>query len=79
LSGTQTTGWEPVREAVGRFIGAIRTLTDGDVLAVTHGVVMTLWLQTVVANVDATTFWEQLTMPDAWCVDLDQGTLNRLA
>lgn len=78
LAGERLAGWEPVDEVLDRFGAALAAVTatsatsttsGGTATAVvTHGTVMTLWLQSTVGLVDPYRFWLDLRMPDAWHV-----------
>jgi broad specificity phosphatase PhoE len=65
--GETLDGWEPQAVAGAR----VQSVVDehGDVLYVTHGTVLTLYLASVVPTLDAMSFWTALTTPDAWRVD----------
>lgn len=77
LRGEASPGWETREEAVGRFREGLESLPTREPAVVTHGTVMTLFVASVVADVDAPGFWSNLEMPDAWLVDLTAGTISR--
>jgi broad specificity phosphatase PhoE len=71
-------GWEPHESVVARFDAAIAAVNaDGDVVIATHGLAPSLWLASRTA-IDIVPFWEALTFPDAWRLDLDSGELAHL-
>ena len=73
LRGEEVSEWEPQRDALARFEA---TLAErGEAIYVTHGTVLSLYLGSVVPDLDAFAFWQNLTMPDAWA--LDGGELRR--
>jgi broad specificity phosphatase PhoE len=79
LDGDALDGWEPASAAVTRFGAALESLAGDTAIVVSHGTVMSLWLRSVDPDIDAVAFWHQLTLPDAWFVDLRRGTVDRVA
>lgn len=79
LDGEDHEGWEPANVATARFAGALEALgRTATPLVVTHGIVMSLFVATISADIDAAAFWRELTMPDAWLLDLESGRRERL-
>lgn len=78
LSGAVVPGWEPLDDAVARFGSVITELGD-DTVVVSHGTVMSAWLDRQIPDLDAVAFWEDLAMPDAWLVDLHARSVHRIA
>jgi hypothetical protein len=75
LAGEPLDGWEPQSEALARFTAAVDD--HGEATYVAHGTALTLYLASVVPDLDAFAFWTELRMPDAWLID---GTeLTRLS
>ena len=78
LTGVPMPGWESLDDAVARFGSAISDLDDACIV-VSHGTVMSAWLGQQIPDLDAVSFWDELQMPDAWLVDLDIGSVQRIA
>jgi broad specificity phosphatase PhoE len=71
-------GWEAREAVVQRFEAAITdALGDaatGDLVVATHGLALSLWLASR-TRTDTVRFWQELTFPDAWRVDIESGSL----
>lgn len=79
LAGQAVSGWEPVGEVVRRFDDELSSASAAsEVILVTHGTVMTAWLDSRRLIADPSDFWARLNMPDAWEVDLDAQAIWRL-
>ena len=78
LTGRAVPGWEPLDDAVARF-GSVITELGGGTVVVSHGTVMSAWLDRQIPDLDAVAFWEDLEMPDAWLVDLHARSVHRIA
>lgn len=80
LSGRDYPGWEPLAAVVRRFAeGVARAAAaadDGPAIVVTHGLALAAYVASV-TGIDVGAFWESLTLPDAWLVDPDTGTIER--
>ena len=77
LRGELLPGWEPQERAATRFARGIARLGP-TAAVVTHGTVTTLYVVSLLADVDPASFWLGLTMPDAWLLDLDELALTRV-
>lgn len=81
LAGAAHPGWEPRERVMRRFADAVERATtspgEGDVVIVNHGMALSLYLE-LVARVDIVPFWQALTFPDAWRVDVETGELAHL-
>lgn len=73
LSGTALDGWEDAA-AVVRRVGAVVREHGDDVIYVTHGTALTLYVASRCVGVDPVSFWSNLRMPDAWRLDEDSVT-----
>jgi broad specificity phosphatase PhoE len=76
-------GEEPSRDAAIRFDRTVRDVLAGpqppQVPAfVSHGRIMSAWIAKLTGE-DAFVFWQSLQMPDAFIVDLEQQTWQRMA
>ncbi len=78
LTGVPIAGWEPLDGAVARFGFAVPDFDD-TCIVVSHGTVMSAWLGRQLPDLDAASFWGQLRMPDAWLVDLNTESVQRIA
>lgn len=80
LAGEPESGWEPLEEAVRRFGEELASATDGrDVVVVSHGIVMTAWLNSRCLTADPFDFWVRLKMPDAREVDVEAKAVWHLS
>ena len=72
LAGRRHQGWEPPDAVASRFdaavTDAVRVSGGASVVVFTHGLALTLWLQSIGAVKDAPRFWSELTLPDVWRV-----------
>jgi broad specificity phosphatase PhoE len=80
LEGEVVAGWERREDVIARIaplkaeIGSL----EGVVL-VTHGLLLTTWLDHEVGLGDAFSFWDELRMPDAWQLAPGEGSFERIA
>jgi 2,3-bisphosphoglycerate-dependent phosphoglycerate mutase len=81
LSGSGRSGWEIPASVVRRFtVGVERALATagaGDLVVINHGLALSLYLASR-APIDLVPFWQALTFPDAWRLDLDTSRVERL-
>jgi broad specificity phosphatase PhoE len=79
LKGEVVEGWERREDVISRVarlksdFGATESL-----VLVSHGVLLTLWLDQEIGLHDPFSFWSDLRMPDAWELDIDEKSLERL-
>ncbi len=78
LTGVPVAGWESLDAAAARFGSAIADLGDTRIV-VSHGTIISAWLNRQFHDLDAVGFWDELQMPDAWFVDLDKREVHRIA
>lgn len=78
LTGAPVAGWESLDDAAARFSSAIADLGDTHIV-VSHGTIMSAWLSQQIHDLDAVSVWDELQMPDAWFVDLNNRTVHRIA
>jgi hypothetical protein len=45
---------------------------------VSHGVLLTVWIDHAVGLEDAAAFWSNLRLPDAWELDFDTRSVERI-
>lgn len=74
-------GWEPPLLVAGRFSAAVADARaaepQGDLVVLNHGMALSLFAARQ-AEIDVVAFWERLTLPDAWAVDVHTGTIERV-
>ncbi len=79
----EAAGWEPHDRVVERFGAGVEHAIEangdspGDVLVVNHGLAMSLWLASRV-EIPLAEWWRDLTLPDAWRVDLATQAVEHL-
>jgi broad specificity phosphatase PhoE len=79
LGGDVVDGWERREDVLARLDLLEAELSPGDLIAVvSHGVLLTVWLDRLGALDDPFAFWSDLRTPDAWKLDVDQKSLERL-
>jgi broad specificity phosphatase PhoE len=79
LRGDQIRGWERragVLDRLGQLNSDIASV-ERPVL-VTHGVLLTTWLDHQIGLADPASFWAEMEMPDAWAVDTDARSVHRI-
>ena len=80
LNGEIVEGWERRDDVIARLASLTADLTPKEsVVVVTHGIVLTTWLQHEIGLEDPFVFWTNLRMPDAWELDLTDKSLERIA
>jgi broad specificity phosphatase PhoE len=80
LGGVAEAGWESPGAVVKRFqegIEAATSASDGDIIVVSHGLAMTLWLGQK-SDIEPVGWWRELTLPDAWRFDAKTRELAHL-
>ena len=77
LRGVDVEGWESREDVLTRITQLTWDfrVVDRPVL-VSHGVLLTTWLDHVIGLDDPFSFWSHLRMPDAWELDLQQKSLQ---
>jgi broad specificity phosphatase PhoE len=82
VGGAGHPGWESRGCVVERFAAAVSeylsAAKDRAVVIATHGMAMTIWLSSVIGLPDPAGFWSDLRFPDAYRVELGEGTLVRV-
>ncbi len=81
LRGDNPHGWEDPGAVAKRFAAALDEALaandTGDLVVVDHGLALSLYLASKV-GIDLVPFWQALTFPDAWRLDLEAGAIERL-
>jgi broad specificity phosphatase PhoE len=74
-------GWEAREAVVQRFEAAVADAlgdaSTGDLVVATHGLALSLWLASR-TGIDIVPFWQELTFPDAWRLDIGSGQLTHV-
>ena len=79
LRGDVVEGWERREDVVARLAQLEADIGPEERLAVvSHGVVLTVWLDHQGVLEDPFAFWSELRTPDAWELDLDEKSLERI-
>jgi broad specificity phosphatase PhoE len=79
LSGEVMPGWERREDVIARLRRLQTDIAPGECLAVvSHGVLLTTWLDHEGALEDPFAFWSDLRTPDAWELDLEEKSLERI-
>ena len=76
LKGEVVEGWER-REDLFSRIAQLKSDTESLVL-VSHGLLLTTWLDHELGLNDPLSFWSNLRMPDAWVADFGDKSLERI-
>jgi len=80
LKGEVVEGWELRKNVITRIdqlksdFGSMESL-----VLVSHGMLLTTWLDHDIGLSDPLSFWSNLQMPDAWELNLDDKSLERFA
>jgi broad specificity phosphatase PhoE len=79
LKGEVVQGWERREDVLSR-IARLRSELDASerLVLVSHGVLLTTWLDHEIGLDDPLAFWSDLLMPDAWECDFDEKSLKRI-
>jgi broad specificity phosphatase PhoE len=80
LGGETVEGWERREDVLARLDLLAADVSPGGSLAVvSHGVLLTMWLDHAGVLDDPYAFWSDLRTPDAWELDLETKALGRIA
>ena len=79
LEGGVVEGWEH-REDVIRRIARLKSDfgSSQSLILVSHGLLLTTWLDHEIGLDDPLSFWSDLTLPDAWVADFEAKSLERI-
>jgi broad specificity phosphatase PhoE len=80
LRGKSVEGWERREDVITR-IAQLRLGSTylASLVLVTHGLLLTTWLDHEIELDDSFSFWSNLRMPDAWEFNLEGKSLERIA
>jgi broad specificity phosphatase PhoE len=74
------TGWEPHQDVIARIKRVTRSLQTWDrPVIVSHGVFLTTWLDHELGLDDPFLFWSNLRLPDAWELNPEKKSFNRIS
>ncbi len=80
LRGEVVEGWERREEVVARLAQLKADFRPGErLVVVSHGVLLTTWLDQEIGLDDPFSFWADLRMPDAWELDPEEKSFRRIA
>jgi broad specificity phosphatase PhoE len=80
LEGVVVEGWERREDVIDRVRQlTVEFRTSESLVLVTHGVLLTTWLDHEVGLGNPFSFWTNLQLPDAWHFDPDEKSLERVA
>ena len=79
LKGEAIEGWERREDVISR-IGQLKSDLESSKIFVfvSHGVLLTIWLDHEIGLSDPLSFWSDLRMPDAWVADCEDKSLERI-
>jgi broad specificity phosphatase PhoE len=79
LKGEPVDGWEDREHVVARLARLKLDFSSSeDDLIVSHGLLLTTWLDDEIGLEDPFWFWSNLRLPDAWVADREAKSLERL-
>ena len=79
LRGEVVEGWERHEDVLSRIAHLKSDFGSSERLVlVSHGLLLTIWLDHEIGLNDPLSFWSGLRMPDAWVADFDHKSLQRI-
>jgi broad specificity phosphatase PhoE len=79
LKGELVEGWEPRQDVISRIAHLRSDFGSSESLVlVSHGLLLTTWLEHEIGLNDALSFWSNLRMPDAWVANFEDKSLRRI-
>jgi broad specificity phosphatase PhoE len=79
LRGEAVEGWEPREDVITRVAHLKLDFGSSESLVlVSHGLLLTTWLDDKIGLDDPFSFWSKLRMPDAWEFSLEEKSLERI-
>jgi broad specificity phosphatase PhoE len=79
LRGEVVEGWEPREDVIARLAELkVDVAPHERLVVVSHGVLLTTWLDHQIGLDDPVQFWSNLKMPDAWELDLEEKSIERI-
>jgi broad specificity phosphatase PhoE len=80
LSGEVAEGWERREDIIDRLAWLKADSTPSErMVVVSHGVLLTTWLNHEIGLEDPFRFWSNLRMPDAWELGPEENSIERVA
>jgi broad specificity phosphatase PhoE len=79
LKGETVEGWERREDVISRIAQLKSDFGSSKSLVfVSHGLLLTTWLDHEIGLSDPSSFWTDLRMPDAWVADFEEKSLERI-
>ena len=79
LKGETVEGWERREDVISRIAQLKSDFGSSKSLVfVSHGLLLTTWLDHEIGLSDPLSFWSELRIPDAWVVDFEDKSLERI-
>jgi broad specificity phosphatase PhoE len=79
LMGEMVEGWERREDVIGRIAQLKSDFGSSKSLVfVSHGLLLTTWIDHEIGLSDPLSFWSDLRMPDAWVADFEDKSLERI-
>jgi broad specificity phosphatase PhoE len=79
LKGETVEGWERREDVISRIAQLKSDFGSSKSLVfVSHGLLLTTWLDHEIGLSDPLSFWTDLRMPDAWVADFEDKSLERI-
>jgi broad specificity phosphatase PhoE len=79
LKGEGLVGWERRADVISRIAQLKSDFGSSDsIVLVSHGLLLTTWLDHEIGLNDPLSFWSDLRMPDAWELNLEDKSLRRV-
>jgi broad specificity phosphatase PhoE len=79
LKGELVKGWERREYVISRIVQLKSDFESSESLVlVSHGLLLTTWLDHEIGLKDSLSFWSNLRMPDAWVADFADKSLERI-
>jgi broad specificity phosphatase PhoE len=80
LKGEVVEGWERHEDLFSRIAQLMKSdfRSSESLVLVSHGLLLTTWLDHEIGLNDPLSFWSNLRMPDAWVADFEDRSLERI-
>jgi broad specificity phosphatase PhoE len=79
IKGNVVEGWERRESVISRASQLMSDIGSSEGLVlVSHGLLLTTWLDHEIGLHDPLSFWSDLLMPDAWVADFEDKSLERI-
>jgi broad specificity phosphatase PhoE len=78
LGGEVVEGWESRDDMIARLASLRADLKTQMLVVVSHGLLLTTWLHDETGLEDPFGFWSNLGLPDAWELNLEERSVERI-